>query len=743
MRWRDPVFVALAGVLLLVAAIGAFGSTRWVDRPFAGFLLLENRVVASAGLTSWPGTATGEIYQHELIAVDGRPLARAEALQAYVETLPIGTPVHYRLRSGDGEIERVIATQRFTATDWTLLFGLYLLNGLAIGGVALCIWFLRGGDRVSRGIVIPLWNIALWALTATDLYGPYHWFRIHAGSEGLLFAGAVHIALVFPRPGRWIDERPICIAAPYLLAIPLAIAIQWGLASPSVYVVTHAIATTAFGLGLVALIGSQLAHFLFSSSFEVRQRIKVVALGTALALGPQAVLALGATLTGGRTPQNLMAFTGALFPISIGYALVRQNLLGVDELVRRSLNYGLLSIVLTLSYATALAGAELLLGSREFQPGTPATLTFVFFGSLALLPLRDRLQGVVDRVFFRSAYDFRQVVERASEKLASTTDLRAIADELTSAIGGALQCEWHALYVRVGEGAAFQSFNRPAPDEARQKAMLAALESATQPIAVAGRQLAVPVRSHGKLVAAFLLGPRQSGSAYGDDDRRLLQTLANQGSTAFQRAVVLERLRRMNRELEAHVEGRTKELNDALAELRQKNQQLTKLSVRDGLTDLYNRTYLDGVLEREFARAQRRSGTLTILMIDVDHFKRVNDTFGHPTGDAVLRRVAEVLERNSRTSDVVGRYGGEEFMAILCQPEGTRSDPTLPERLRREIEQLRFEDSGFAFTVTVSIGVAAYYPGCTTVEDLVSAADVALYRAKRAGRNRVVALGQP
>src|SRR5262249_16112167 len=277
--------------------------------------------------------------------------------------------------------------------------------GLAVGGVALCIWLLRGNDRVSRGTAIPLWHVALWALTAIDLYGPYHWFRIHAWCESLLFAGAAHIALVFPRPARSVDERPVCLAVPCLVSIPLAIAMQWGLAEPASYVVVHGLATAAFGVALVALIGSQLAHFLRSPSFEVRQRVKVVALGTALALGPQALLALGATLTGGRTPQNLMAFTGALFPISIGYALVRRNLLGVDELVRRSLNYGLLSLALTLAYALVLAGAELVLGAGEFAPGTPTTLLLVFFGAIALLPLRDRLQGVVDRIFFRSAYD--------------------------------------------------------------------------------------------------------------------------------------------------------------------------------------------------------------------------------------------------------------------------------------------------------------------------------------------------
>lgn len=736
--WRAPTFLTLSGVLLLAAVVCAVSSLAWVGRPFAGFLLLDNRVVASAGLSHWPGTAGGEIYQHEIVAVDGKPLARAGELQPYVETLPVGTAVSYHLRSGGEESEREIATRLFTRTDWALLFGLYLLNGLAVGGVALCIWLLRGNDRVSRGTALPLWHVALWALTAMDLYGPHHWFRFHAWCEVLLFAGVAHIAMVFPRPTRWIDERPLWIGAPYLLAIPLAAVNQWGLYSPSIYVVTHGIATTAFGVALIALIGSQLAHLLFSPFFEVRQRVKVVAIGTALALGPQALVALGATLTGGRTSQNLMAFTGALFPLSIGYALIRQNLLGVDEWVRRSLHYGILSLALTFAYAAALAGAESLFGWSDFQPGTSTTLLFVFFGAIALLALRDRLQGAVDRVFFRAAYDFRRIVERASATMASATDLRAIAQELTSTIGEALQCEWHALYVRADDGEPFRPLGNPIPCDVAIGGLLEPLETASQPVTVDGRQLAVPIRSDGRLVAAFLLGPRRSGAFYGGEDRGLLQTLANQAAAALQRVLVLERLRAMNRELESHVDERTRELGDALEELREKNQQLTKLSVKDGLTDLYNRSYLDSVLEREFARAQRRAGALTVLMIDVDHFKLVNDTYGHPTGDAVLRGIAQVLHRNSRSSDVIGRYGGEEFMAILCHPDGVRADPTLPERLRREVAAVEFQDGAFRFSVTISIGVAAHHAGYPTVAELLAAADDALYQAKEGGRNRVV-----
>ena len=166
-------------------------------------------------------------------------------------------------------------------------------------------------------------------------------------------------------------------------------------------------------------------------------------------------------------------------------------------------------------------------------------------------------------------------------------------------------------------------------------------------------------------------------------------------------------------------------------------QRLGHLAAHDALTEVVNRRYVQEVLNKECDRVTRYAGGVCLLMIDVDHFKSINDERGHLAGDAVLREVARVLKDGIRTVDTLGRYGGEEFMAILPQTE-IEDARLLAERLRYAVEAHAFKHSGQAFSISVSIGVA-HYPeeSVASAEDLVRAADQALYRAKQAGRNRV------
>lgn len=172
-------------------------------------------------------------------------------------------------------------------------------------------------------------------------------------------------------------------------------------------------------------------------------------------------------------------------------------------------------------------------------------------------------------------------------------------------------------------------------------------------------------------------------------------------------------------------------------ELRVKNETLARLSTTDALTGLRTRRYAQEVLSIEFLRARRYDTPLSVMMADLDHFKRVNDTHGHPAGDAVLRGVSSLLLSQLRATDVAGRYGGEEVLGILAQSE-IQGAALLAERWREGVESTEFESSdGAAIHVTLSIGLAAYGPSMKSPDDLVAAADAALYRAKEAGRNRV------
>ncbi|MEW5947765.1 MAG: diguanylate cyclase [bacterium] len=163
---------------------------------------------------------------------------------------------------------------------------------------------------------------------------------------------------------------------------------------------------------------------------------------------------------------------------------------------------------------------------------------------------------------------------------------------------------------------------------------------------------------------------------------------------------------------------------------------LQEMAVTDGLTGVYNRRYFERSLERELRRAERYGRDLGLVMLDIDHFKKLNDRYGHPTGDAVLKEIAAIISDSVRNIDVVARYGGEEFALVVPETslDGTRE---LAERLRKSVEEHRFvSENGKPIRATISLGVSAY-PDVKTHEALIQTADEALYRSKKAGRNRV------
>jgi diguanylate cyclase (GGDEF)-like protein len=184
--------------------------------------------------------------------------------------------------------------------------------------------------------------------------------------------------------------------------------------------------------------------------------------------------------------------------------------------------------------------------------------------------------------------------------------------------------------------------------------------------------------------------------------------------------------------LELHL--KIKRLQD---ELMVKNATLARLSTVDVLTGLRTRRYVSELLSIEFLRARRYGTCLAVLMADLDHFKEVNDQHGHPTGDSVLRGVAEHLTGSLRATDTAGRWGGEELLVVLPQNDA-EGGAVVAERWRAAVESAVFAaPAGRRVGVTISIGVAEYRSDHECPDDLVAAADRALYSAKQAGRNRV------
>lgn len=189
-----------------------------------------------------------------------------------------------------------------------------------------------------------------------------------------------------------------------------------------------------------------------------------------------------------------------------------------------------------------------------------------------------------------------------------------------------------------------------------------------------------------------------------------------------------ESIHRYQNSLEEQVKERTKELIE-------KNQELLKLSITDKLTEIYNRAKLDKTLQEEFNRSKRYKTEFSVILIDIDFFKKVNDTFGHQIGDDVLKESAQVLKNSIRLTDVLGRWGGEEFLIISPQTN-LEGAVKIAEHINNAIKLYKFKT--YPNKVTMSIGVASYFEDMSKIEEIVLNADKSLYKAKENGRDRVV-----
>jgi diguanylate cyclase (GGDEF)-like protein len=221
--------------------------------------------------------------------------------------------------------------------------------------------------------------------------------------------------------------------------------------------------------------------------------------------------------------------------------------------------------------------------------------------------------------------------------------------------------------------------------------------------------LAVPLRTRNRNLGTLVLMGRRG--AFDASAARVLGVIANQAAATL-----------------------------AVIRLKERHK---RLAARDGLTQLYNRRAFDERLAKARASEERRQGgRFAVLLLDIDHFKKLNDTFGHPAGDAALKHTAHVLEDHLREGDEAARYGGEEFAVILSGADRAGALP-LAERVRAAIQKSHLVFEGARLAVTVSVGVAAWPEDARELPELLAVADRALYAAKQGGRNRVAAASAP
>jgi diguanylate cyclase (GGDEF)-like protein len=253
--------------------------------------------------------------------------------------------------------------------------------------------------------------------------------------------------------------------------------------------------------------------------------------------------------------------------------------------------------------------------------------------------------------------------------------------------------------------------------------------------------ICVPLTSKMGTIGAIYLQSENTTQGFRKNELFFLTSLSTPIALAIENTLLYSKSKRAEERLQKASDDLEKEVMIRTSELKKAKENLEELSITDGLSELYNYRYLIQSLDSELRRAIRYHSTLGLLLMDIDYFKNLNDTYGHLCGDYVIKTVGQLLKGNVRSTDVVARYGGDELAVMLIETN-RKSAFEVAEKLKHAIGSHIFQWRTNRLSVSLSIGLAtAPAPGIQEVFHLVEAADRALYQAKRAGRNAVVIFG--
>lgn len=681
-----------------------------------------------------------------LLEVAGRPVASDYEYDLVAESFRPREPVDVVVERDGGRLELTVRPGAPFAWEAYLLGAAACLVHLALAVLVLMsghwdrpaqlLTVLVGAIAVELALPLRTVGVPLQDLLATGVY----WLL-----TGLQYGVELHLASWIPARRGFVDRRPWVVPAFYLLGglyglvglgatVPGALAESWlGWTASAGGEMVLAAWYLAWPFGVTALFAT--AAWGWPDRLG-RQQAALVLIG----LLPWAVLTTVVTLAGllGRaTPlwiEMAEPLCLAVYPITVFIALYRYHLFDFELVVRRSLLYSALTSTLFLVFY-ALLGVGGALTSQV--TGGSRSSVWVIAGATLVLgllfsPLRRRMEGVIERRFFPERAALRERLATLARELPRYGQLREIAQVLVDEVRGTFAAKRTALLLAegssgllvrratsIGSGrgtcpdlllAADDPFldslrRRGAPEspQAWRRRSPAAAQLAASEI-----ELAVPIATEDHLVGILLVGRRPGGVEYRAEEIDLLHLLSHHVATVLENVALFES------------------------------------ATTDGLTSLLRRETALEHLEREIERARRYGRPLSIALADIDHFKSINDTHGHLVGDVALQQVAACLTSSLRSTDIAGRFGGEEFLVIL--PE-TPADAafTVMDKLRATLGDFAVEAGGSEpITVTVSIGVASLseLPAeAPSADALLELADRRLYAAKHDGRNRVAGGG--
>jgi class 3 adenylate cyclase len=739
------VFLGLILVVVLISGITVVNALRWVGKPFPGFLVNQRMVLGNIGRYDWTGTRAGLKWPDRIVRADGRPIASMRDLDAIVVAKSVGETVTYEIERDGRIIELRLGTMRFTWLDLFMTFGITFLSGWIYLSIGAAVFVLKPDTEVSWVFFLACLFLSLFTITSFDVQST-HWgfIRLYFLVNALFPATFAHLSLLFPERVRGLSARPRARIVPYAVAALLIVPLELLYPRPGFLPFQDAIRFYAI-LAAIAVIGSAVYAFASRQSALARQRAKAVLLGASLAF-PLPAMAFFLSLAGSRwvtipIQNNFLAIPITLFPASIAYAIARHNLFDVDVYIKRAVGYAVMTVVVGATYVSM----QTLLGTVLLQPlfGEQGEAIYPLFFALLVVflfnPVNRRVQGSVDRIFFRTQFDYKQTVSAVSNALTSMLDLHQIVTQVVHTIRSEMFVDTAGVIVVEPERKACLTFFAR-EDEARGAAMIPGqpiayddplLELVRVERALVTRydieedpryahvrasclprfdELAVtvmmPLVYQNRVTGVFALGEKKSGQFYSRDDIELLGTMANQAAVAIENATTHQEVVRYAEELAASL----------------RRIQLLE-SIKSNLAKFVPKTVQELIEESpEAPLLDKREIDCSVLFADITGYTRLS-------AQMELDRVNRLVERyfGAFLDEILARGGdvnetaGDGLMVIFQKKDPRRHARAAVlaalgiQRRAREINaELEGQSEPIVMKVGVNSGVAAV--GATRIE---------------------------
>ena len=749
-RRLPPSLTVLLAVVLLAPLLGLFSVRVVTDRAIAGRMLGFNFDETEAGLKindirpGLPAAQAGLAVGDLLVAIDGQTLGTGLDYDRSADRFTPGQPFTAKLLRGNTELS--VEVWPGVPVDQSAQGGSLLLI-FCFASLALVAIHRRGDD--SRARLVALFSVLLAIEFALPAQRGPHLQAVLVQAAFLLLTGAqmaveLHLASVIPERQAWALRRPWLIRLYYLIGV------GWGLAAclsrliegfevPGI-ALPFASATLGdplltwglpiWALSVMVILG--IPTFTHPNQ-QSRHQAGLIFLGV-LPWAFYVLAGLIFTLFGELPPQWLERYFNFFilcFPISVFIAIYRYHLFDIELVVKRSFLYAALTTSLVLAYLAAIGLGSLFFSGwlRDSRYSVIFSSAVMFVVGLTFSSLRKWLQEQIDLRLFPERQALRgRLIELASELPARGTiaGMGSHLVERVSEIFGVRQATLLLADPKSGLLFTVAAAPRRTQEDSSISFLLAPSDPALLRLRETGRplsakqvldqspslarrfrtlepELLVPLLSQDRWVGLLVLGALVDRRELRSEEIELLNLLAHQIATSFE------------------------------------NIRLFESATYESLTGVFRREAILDLLDKEIDRSQRHGRPLVVAIADLDFFKSVNDRFGHLAGDAVLKRVADELASGLRSTDVLGRYGGEEFLLILPETD-LMGGFTVAEKLRKRIEKLRLPMPDGDIELSISVGLAFFHLAGSDPETrnrLIGEADQALYRAKEKGRNRV------